>query len=302
MEKKVFSSNRFFQGCVTVILFLFMCVELYPLLYVLSCSLSNPEAVSGGKVVLFPVGFNLGGFEKILKYKDIWLGYGNTIMYTVIGTIVSLLVTLTCAYTLSRKDVVGRKVLTVYFMVTMYLDGGLIPGYLNVKSLGLVDTRTYIFIYSALSVYNLLVARTFFANSIPVALTEAARIEGCNDVRVFTRIIIPLSKPLITVMTLYYAVPRWNSYFTEMIYLKSRSKYPLQSFLKEILLESKMAETAASTVGMSPAEIKYYQEIAKQAELMKYCVIIVATVPMLLVYPKLQKYFEKGIMLGSVKE
>lgn len=302
MRRKFWGSDSFFQGCVNVILFLFMCIELYPLLYVLSCSLSNPEAVSGGKVILFPIGFNLGGFEKILKYKDIWIGYGNTILYTFVGTVISLLVTLTCAYTLSRIDVVGRKVLTVYFMITMYLSGGMIPGYLNVKSLGLVDTRTYIFIYGALSVYNLLVARTFFANSIPVALTEAARIEGCNDIRVFTRIVIPLSKPLITVMTLYYAVPRWNSYFTEMIYLKSRSKYPLQSFLKEILLETKMAETAASTVGMSSAEVKYYQEIAKQAELMKYCVIIVATVPMLLVYPKLQKYFEKGIMLGSVKE
>lgn len=302
MKRKFLGGDRFFQGAVNVILFLFMCIELYPLLYVLSCSLSKPEAVSAGKVILFPVGFNLGGFEKILRYKDIWLGYGNTILYTVIGTIVSLLVTLTCAYTLSRKEVVGRKVLTVYFMITMYLSGGLVPSYLNVKSLGLVDTRTYIFIYSALSVYNLLVARTFFASSIPAALIEAARIEGCDDLKVFTKIIIPLSKPVITVMTLYYAVPRWNSYFTEMIYLKSRSKYPLQSFLKEILLESKMAETAASTAGMLPEEVKYYQEIAKQAELMKYCVIVVATIPMLLVYPKLQKYFEKGIMLGSVKE
>ena len=302
MKRKILSGDHFFQCIVNIILFLFMCIELYPLLYVLSCSLSEPEAVSAGQILLFPVGFNLGGFEKILKYKDVWIGYGNTILYTVIGTIVSLFVTLTCAYTLSRRDVVGRKVLTVYFMITMYLSGGLVPGYLNVKSLGLVNTRTYIFIYSALSVYNLLVARTFFASSIPPALDEAARIEGCDDLRVFTKIIIPLSKPVITVMTLYYAVPRWNSYFTEMIYLKDRWKYPLQSFLKEILLESKMAKTAASTAGMLPEEVKYYKDIAKQAELMKYCVIVVATVPMLLVYPKLQKYFEKGIMLGSVKE
>lgn len=302
MKRKILSGDRFFQCIVNIILFLFMCIELYPLYYVLSCSLSEPEAVSAGRILLFPVGFNLDGFEKILKYKDVWIGYGNTILYTVIGTIVSLFVTLTCAYTLSRRDVVGRKVLTVYFMITMYLSGGLVPGYLNVKSLGLVNTRTYIFIYSALSVYNLLVARTFFASSIPPALDEAARIEGCDDLRVFTKIIIPLSKPVITVMTLYYAVPRWNSYFTEMIYLKDRWKYPLQSFLKEILLESKMAKTAASTAGMLPEEVKYYMEIAKQSELMKYCVIVVATVPMLLVYPKLQKYFEKGIMLGSVKE
>lgn len=300
--KKIFRGENVFQWCVNIILFLFLCVELYPLIYVVSCSISTPEAVTTGKVLLLPIGFNLGGYSKILQYKEIWIGYANTIFYTAIATMISLFVTLTCAYALSRKNLPGRKFFTYYFMITMYFGGGLIPSYLNVKSLGLVNTRFYIVIYSALSVYNMLVARTFFGNSIPQALTEAAQIDGCDEFRVFGKIVIPLSKPIITVLTLYYAVPRWNSYFTEMIYLKDRWKYPLQSFLKEILLESKLAQATASTAGMRAEEVQYYMEVAKQADLLKYCVIVIATLPMMMIYPKLQKYFEKGVMIGSVKE
>lgn len=299
--RRYMSGSNFFQICVTVILILFFCVELYPILYVISSSFSDPDAVMAGELVLWPIGFTLEGYEFVFQYKEIWMGYANTVLYTVAGTLLNLAVTLPCTYALSRDDLVGRGGLMVVFMVTMYVGGGLIPGYLNMKSFGLVNTRLIMIIDGALSVYNMIVARTFFANTIPGELTDAAKIDGCSDFGIFSRIVMPLSKAIVAVMGLYYGVGHWNSYFNAMIYLDDRKKYPLQMFLREILLDSKVMNQVNDNVEMTQEQIRIMQEAAKSANLVKYCVIIVATLPMMLIYPKLQKFFEKGVMIGSIK-
>lgn len=297
---KLIRSDRFFQVMVTMILCIFFLVELYPILYVISASFSAPDAVSSGRLILLPVDFTVEGYQYVLQYREIWIGYANTVLYTVLGTGVNLLITLTCAYALSRDELIGRNYFMVFFMITMYVSGGLIPGYLNVKSFGLVNTRFYMIIDGALSVYNMIVARTFFANSIPYELTEAARIDGCSDFGIFGKIILPLSKACIAVQVLYYGVGHWNAYFNAMIYLSDRAKYPLQMFLREILIQSKISVNSAAAA-MTAEEAELLSKMAERADLVKYCVIIVASLPMMIVYPKLQKFFEKGVMIGSVK-
>ncbi len=298
--KKIINGDKFFQLIVTTLMCIFLCIELYPIIYVISASFSDVDAVASGKLVLLPVDFTLQGYKYVFQYKDIWIGYGNTILYTVLGTMVNLAVTLPCAYALSRDAVVGRGKIMIFFMITMYIGGGLIPGYLNVKSLGLLNSRIIMIIGGAVSVYNMIVARTFFASSIPYEITEAAKIDGCCDFGIFTKIVMPLSKAIVTVMVLYYGVGHWNAYFNAMIYLDDRSKFPLQMFLREILLQSKLAEQAINSAN-TPEEVEYYMELAKSAQLVKYCVIIIATIPMMIIYPRLQKFFEKGVMIGSVK-
>ncbi len=297
---RFFRSDRFFQGMVTAILVVFFVVELYPILYVVSASFSAPDAVTSGRLVLLPVDFTLEGYKYVMQYGEIWMGYANTIFYTLLGTGINLAVTLTCAYALSREELVGRNGLMVFFMITMYVSGGLIPGYLNVKALGLVNTRIYMVIDGAMSVYNMIVARTFFANSIPGELSEAARMDGCSDFGIFARIILPLSKACVAVQVLYYGVGHWNAYFNAMIYLKDRDKYPLQMFLREILIQSRISVNSVAAA-VTPEEAKLLAEMAKRADLVKYCVIIVASLPMMILYPRLQKFFEKGVMIGSIK-
>ena len=299
--KHVINGNKFFQLMVNLLIFAFLIVELYPIIYVVSCSFSDPDAVNAGKVLLFPQGFTLEGYKRVLKYRDIWIGYANTIFYTVVGTCINLLVTLPCAYALSRKDVAGSKYIMVFFMITMYIGGGLIPNYLNVKSFGLLNTRTVLLILGALSTYNMIVARTFFASSIPYEITEAAKIDGCDEFSIFAKIVMPLSKAIVGVMVLYYGIGHWNSYFSAMIYLDDRDKFPLQIFLREILLQSKMLEEATADPTAGIEEVLRLEEAARAADLVKYCVVIVSTLPMMVIYPKLQKYFEKGVMIGSVK-
>lgn len=302
--KKLYSyirGNSFFQMVVNLLLSAFLLVELYPILYVISCSFSNPDAITAGKVLLWPVDVSLEGYRQIFQYTDIWIGYGNTIFYTVVGTAINLAVTLPCAYALSRNDLIGGKAIMIFFMITMYVGGGLIPTYLNMKSFGLVDNRAVLLVLGALSVYNMIVAKSFFANSIPYEVSEAATIDGCDDFAIFFRIILPLSKAIIVVMILYYGIGHWNSYFNAMIYLNDRNKYPLQMFLREILLQSKLTADVLNDSSISSEEALRLAEQAKAAELIKYCVIVVATLPMMIIYPKLQKYFEKGVMIGSVK-
>jgi putative aldouronate transport system permease protein len=256
--------------------------------------------VDTGKMLLWPVDITWLGYEKLFIYKDLWVGYANTIYYTVLGTTLNLLATLPCAYALSRRDFAPRNKIMVFFMFTMFFSGGMIPGYLNVRDLGLVNTRFFILIHGLISVSNLIVCRTFFSNTIPWEMQEAAMLDGASDFGLFTRIILPLSKPIIAVMSLYYGVGRWNSYFTEMIYLKDRSKFPLQLILKEILADAKMS--AAQLGDMTDVEeILDMLKRQETANLLKYCVIVAATLPMMLIYPWLQKYFEKGVMIGSVK-
>lgn len=275
-------------------------VTLYPMIFVLSASISDPHAVASGKMILWPVGITFSGYEHLMQYKDIWTGYANSIFYTVLGTIFNLAATIPAAYALSRKDLPGRGAIMGLFIFTMYFSGGLIPAYLNMKSFQLLNTRTIMLLSGLLSVYNLIVSRTFFANSIPWELHEAAQIDGASDLQIFGKIILPLSKPIMAVMMLYYGVDHWNTYFNAMIYIKDRSKFPLQLFLREILLQ---AQAAASSIveGADAETLKAMLAQQDTANLLKYGVIVVATLPMLIMYPWMQKYFAKGVMIGSVK-
>jgi putative aldouronate transport system permease protein len=293
-------SDKIFGFFNSIFLIFMFIIALYPIIFVLSASISDPHMVNTGKMLLWPVGISWTGYEKLMIYKDLWVGYGNTIFYTVCGTTCNLLATLPCAYALSRRDFSPRNKVMVFFMFTMFFGGGMIPGYLNVRDLGLVNTRFYIIIHGLISVSNLIVCRTFFANTIPWEMQEAAMLDGASDFGLFTQIILPLSKPIIAVMSLYYGVGRWNSYFTEMIYLKDREKFPLQLILKEILAD---AQLSASQLGelTDVEEILAMLKRQDTANMLKYCVIVAATLPMMLIYPWLQKYFEKGVMIGSVK-
>lgn len=297
------AKDRIFGIVNLLLLLLFFMIELYPILYVLSASFSEAKAVASGKMWLLPVNPSLDGYQYILQYTEIWIGYFNTLLYTVVGTLINLCLTLPAAYALSRKDFKDRTFFMVVFMVTMYFSGGLIPGYLNVRSFGLLNTRAVMMIMGAVSVYNLIVARTFFANSIPWEIHEAAKIDGASDFITFVQVILPLSGPIVVVMALYYGVGHWNDYFQGMIYLSDqRDKWPLQLFLREILNQSKWASDAmTNSNSLSATDMLYLAKQAETADKLKYCVIVVATLPMLVIYPMLQKFFAKGIMIGSVK-
>jgi putative aldouronate transport system permease protein len=211
-----------------------------------------------------------------------------------------LAVTIPCAYALSRKELPGRNIIMILFVITMYFSGGLIPSYLNIRSLGLVDKRAVMLVGGLVSAYNLIVSRTFFVNNIPEEIHEAARIDGCNDFKTFWRIVLPLSKAIIVVMALFYGVGRWNEYFSAMIYLKNREYYPLQLFLREILIQSMISSSQIFNT-TDPVEIAEMMRMQDIANILKYCVIVASTLPMMLVYPWLQKYFARGVMIGSVK-
>ncbi len=284
------------------LLFLFFVATLYPILFVLSASFSDPTAVSTGKMILFPISPTFQGYEFILQYKEIWTGYANTLFYTIVGTMWNLFLTLPCAYALSRRDMGSRGVIMAIFMVTMYFSGGLIPGYLNMRDLGLLDSRIGLVLNTSISVYNLIVARTFFANSIPWELHEASFLDGCTDFRIFLKIVLPLSSPIIAVLTLYYGVGHWNSYFNALIYIQDRAKYPLQVFLREILVQGKFAEQLLQTgISLSQEDIAELYKQSKTADMIKYGVIVISTLPMMIIYPWMQKFFAKGVMIGSVK-
>ena len=294
--------DRVFVAINGFLLFLFFVATLYPILFVLSASFSDPTAVSTGKMILFPIDPTFQGYEFILQYKEIWTGYANTLFYTIVGTMWNLFLTLPCAYALSRRDMGSRGVIMAIFMVTMYFSGGLIPGYLNMRDLGLLDSRIGLVLNTSISVYNLIVARTFFANSIPWELHEASFLDGCTDFRIFLKIVLPLSSPIIAVLTLYYGVGHWNSYFSALIYLQDRTKYPLQVFLREILVQGKFAEQLLqSGISLSQEDIAELYKQSKTADMIKYGVIVVSTLPMMIIYPWMQKFFAKGVMIGSVK-
>ena len=294
--------DQIFLIVVYAFIFIMFIVVFYPILFIFSASFSDPNLVSTGKVILLPKGLTFSGYSQLSKYTDIWLGYANSIFYTAIGTVLNLIVTLTAGYALSRRDLPGRNIIMGIFVFTMYFSGGLIPTYLNVRSFGLLNTRAIMLISGLVSVYNMIVCRTFFRNTIPWELHEASAIDGASDLTIFFRIIIPLSKPVIAVMALYYGVDHWNSYFGAMIYLRDRVKFPLQLFLREILIQSKLMANAMATDAAVDAEaIRAMIAMQDAANILKYCVIVVASLPMLLLYPVLQKYFEKGILIGSIK-
>lgn len=288
-------SNKVFDVINYTILLLAVIVCLYPLYYIVIVSFSSQ--VTG--VYFAPVEPSLDAFKLVLEDEKIWIGYGNTIFYTVVGTICNLLVTLPCAYSLSRKDFVGRGIVTAFIMVTMFISGGLVPSYLNISRMGLIDSRLVIILIGLTSAYNIVVSRTFFATSIPGELLEAAKIDGCGNFTFFSRIVIPLSKPIMAVMALYFGVARWNSYFTEMIYLKDTAKFPLTLFLRRLLSNVKELQNMISE-GLIE-DVSGVMASMQLATVMQYVLIVVSTVPMMIIYPYMQKYFAKGVMIGSVK-
>ncbi len=286
--------DRIFNLVNYTILTVFLIVVLYPLIYVVSASFSDGSAVISGRVVLWPVDFSLLAYEKIFQYESIWTGYANSLFYAVVGTSVNIVLTLFAAYSLSRQDMYGRKIIMGFFVFTMFFNGGLIPTYLLVKDLGMLNTRAAMIIPQALSVWNLIIAIAYFRSAIPGELLEAARLDGCNDFQYFFRILMPLSTPIIAVLTLFYAINHWNQFFTALIYLSDKALFPLQLILRDILIQSQ--------VDMNMME-DLQSMAAKEAmrELLKYALIVVASVPVLIIYPFVQKYFVRGIMLGAVK-
>lgn len=277
--------NGCFLGLLTLLV-------LYPLYFVVIASISDPDAVLAGKVVLFPVQINLDGFRKIIERQDIWIGYLNTILYTVLTVVLALVVTIPAGWALSRKTLPWKKGWMIYFIIPMFFSGGLIPLYNVMSNLKLINTVWSIVLPSILSVWNLFMCKTFFQSNIPDGLIEAATIDGAGMFRTFILVIVPVSKAVIAVMALYYAVGQWNSYFNAMIFLQDADKYPLQLVLKEILIASE------STVGGSGETILEQYRLANQ---LKYVSVIVSSLPVLMLYPFVQKYFAQGVMIGSLK-
>ena len=287
------AGDRTMYAVIHVVMVILLIVTLYPLIYVVSSSFSSAEAVSTGKVVLWPVDFSLRGYQQVFKYQAIWLGYRNTIFYTLVGTAINVVLTVCAAFALSKKTLPGRNLFTFLFTFTMLFSGGIIPTYLQLRSLGIINTRWALLLPGAVSVYNMVVTRTFIGN-IPAELSEAAQIDGCSDARYFVSILLPLSKAIIAVISLYYAVGHWNAYFNALLYLSDRTLYPLQVFLRDILVLN--AVEVSST--MDPEEARALEGMR---DLLKYSMIVVSTVPILCVYPAIQKYFAKGVMVGSLK-
>lgn len=277
------------------VLTLVLIAVLYPLWFVLIASISDAAAVLTGKVWLWPKDLTLAGYEIVLQNRELLNSYGNTVLYTVAGTAINLVLTVMAAYPISRRDFKGRNALMVFIVFTMFFNGGMIPTYLLVKDLGMINTLWALVIPNAVSVWNIIIIRTFFQQSLPYEIQEAAQIDGCSDIHILLRIVLPLSKPILAVMVLFYAVGHWNAFFNALIYLTDRDLYPLQLILREILIQGQMASMMESgdTTGMARRIM--------EAESIKYAVVIIANLPVLLLYPFLQKYFVKGVLIGSLK-
>ncbi len=293
-KMKEAGSDRLFTIVNYCVLTLIMIIVLYPLVYVVSASFSSSSAVLSGRVWLWPVEPTLDGYKAVFKNGMVVRGFMNTLFYTVAGTGINLLFTVLAAYPLSRRDFRGRSMFMLLFVFTMMFNGGLIPTYLLVKNLGMIDTVWSMLIPSALSVWNVIIMRTYFQTTIPGELLEASQLDGCTDFRFLLRIVLPLSGPILAVIALFYAVGHWNQYFNAMIFLKRADLYPLQLILRDILVQNEInidmlgdAKTAAARQGLR--------------ELLKYSLIVVTSVPLLVVYPFVQKFFVKGVMIGSLK-
>lgn len=295
------SSDKVF-GIVNALLLIVITIALlYPLFFTIIASVSDPTEVVGGNVTIWPKGFSLESYKAVFKEDEIWVGYRNSIIYTVVGTLFNLTLTIPAAYALSKKRMRFRGAINTFFVFTMFFSGGMLPSYLLVKDLGLINSPLTMIILGGLSVYNVIVARTYFASSIPDSLYEAAEMDGCSEFKKFFKIALPLAKPIIAVIALYYAVGRWNDYFTALIYINDSDYYPLQLVLRNILQGSQIKLSSMDTASLSSDELLYLIKQSNLAEAMKYAVIFIASLPMLVIYPFIQKYFVKGVMVGSVK-
>jgi multiple sugar transport system permease protein/putative aldouronate transport system permease protein len=294
LKVRTSSEDRLLYGLTNIALVILLVIIVYPLIYMVSSSFSSGRAVSSGRVVLLPVEPTLDGYHTVFSYKSVLLGYRNTILYTVVGTSLNVMMTLIAAFPLSRKNFQGRNFYMTLFIITMFFSGGLIPSYILVTQLKLINTIWAIILPGAVSTYNMIITRTFFATSIPQELIEASQIDGCDDFRFFFTILLPLSKAVVAVIGLYYGVAHWNSWFSAMLYLRDPALQPLQLVLRSILI-------AVSIDVSQIQDPELLERMVYMADLMKYALIIVATVPIVALYPFVQRYFIKGVMIGSVK-
>ena len=288
MNRRSFGvKEKIFDVVVIVIVGIIALVTLFPLLNVLACSFSSADRVVAGDVGIFPVDFDITGYKLIFEDERIWKGFGNSLLYTFLGTIIQVTCQMLCAYPLSRKDFKGRKVINLMLVLTMFISGGMIPTYLILSELQITDTLLAIILPGCISVFNIIVIRTYMETSIPTEVQEAAMIDGCGDFKIFLKIVLPLCRPVIAIMLLYAIVGYWNSYYNAMIYVTNQDLYPLQNILNNILISNESSLGGGTDTNL--------------AEQLKYVTIVVSSIPLLVIYPFFQKYFEKGVTLGGVK-
>jgi multiple sugar transport system permease protein/putative aldouronate transport system permease protein len=294
-------ADRVFYAINTVLLTFLFLIVLYPLVFILSSSFSDAIEVLAGRVWLWPVKPSLDGYRAVFEYRDVWTGYGNTVIYTVAGTVVNVFMTLLIAYPLSRKDFVGRNIIMFLFTFTLFFNGGLIPTYILIRGLGMIDRRMVMIVPWAISVWNVIITRTYFQSNIPLELYDACRVDGVSNFRMLGAIVIPLSGPIVAVISLFYAVGHWNTFFTALIYLKSRELMPLQIILREILILFSPAIMDQMMANLTAEELDRLTRRQYLQSLLQYALIVVASAPVLAAYPFVQKYFVRGVMIGALK-
>jgi len=288
--------DRLFDIIANALLIILVVIVAYPVYFVLVASVTDPTYVNNGSILLYPKGFTLLGYQKVFQDARIWIGYGNTLLYTICGTVLGVMATTMAGYALSRKDLPFSGIIMKLFVFTMYFSGGMIPFYLVMKRMGMLNSRIALIVLGSVSAYNIIVTRSFMASNIPEELLDAATIDGCGNGTFFFKIVLPLSKAIMAVMVMYIAVTHWNAYFNAMILLTDKNKYPLQLYLREILLTAAAASGNASELDPEAAIM-----LETMVQVIKYGVIVVSTLPIICVYPFVQKYFVKGVMIGSVK-
>ena len=286
MVRKI-STDKIFDWIINILMGAIAIMFLIPLVHVVVCSFSSVNQVIAGNVGLFPVDFTIDGYKEVFADEKLWRGFGNSLFYTFVGTIIQVTLQMLCAYPLSRRDFKGRKVINLFLILTMFISGRMIPTYLLISKLRMLNTIWALIIPGCVSVFNIIVIRTYMETSIPFELQEAARIDGCGDFGIFCRVILPLSRPIIFVMVLYAIVGYWNNYFNSLLYIQDSSLFPLQRVLQDMLVSNN------SSIGGGT-------EVGKQEQL-KYVTIVVSSLPLLIIYPFFQKYFEKGVVMGGVK-
>ena len=296
-------ADRVFDVVNVALMIAVLFLMLYPIYFTVIASFSEPSYVATGKVTFWVRGFTLDAYRNVFENDKVWTGYGNTLFYTVAGTLLNLALTIPAAYVLSKKHLRGRTLFSWYFAFTMYFSGGLIPSFLVVRDLGLLNSRMTLVVLNGLSVYNMIVTRVYYQTSIPGELYEAAEIDGCGEFGQFFRVALPLSAPIVAVMARFYAVARWNDYFTGLVYISDSKMYPLQLVLRNILIENRTAINQLQATGahINDQEMLYLSRQAYLAEAMKYALIFIASLPLLVAYPFVQKHFVKGVMIGAVK-
>ena len=292
--------DRIFDALNTGFWVLMLLIVLYPLWLILVASVSDPDAVLAGKAMLLPVNFSTMGYEAVFQHKELWNSYGNAFYYTIAGSAISVIVTLMAAYALTRRFA-GKKVINFIFVFTMFFSGGLVPTFLMMRELGLYNTRTLMVLVNCVSVWNLMVARTYISSTVPNELYEAAVMDGANHFIYFVRVVLPLSGTIIAVLCVYYGVARWNDYFTALVYIRDRSKLPLQTILREILATLQTSTSSDAFFSAYADNIQGMTDLMRKAEVAKYCTIVVSTGPAVVLYVFMQKYFVKGVMIGSLK-